>query len=63
MWCQRVWMEHANNAQISIVDLGSGWVVDACAFGSPPDKKRADGREGCGLIWVEAAGVKLGAWI
>ena len=54
-------MGHANNAQIAIVDMGSGWADDASAFGSRPDKGRADGCQGTGLVWVETAGDKLHA--
>jgi hypothetical protein len=36
-------MGHANNAQIAIVDMDSGWADDSFAFGSCPDKERADG--------------------
>ena len=56
-------MGHANSAQIAIVAMGSGWAVDASAFGSRPDKGRSDGRKDAGVIWVEAAGAKLRAWI
>ena len=55
-------MGHANSVQTAIVDMGSGWAVDACAFGSRPDKGRSDDCKDAGLIWVEAAGAKLRAW-
>ena len=56
-------MGHANSAQIAIVDMGSGWDVDASAPGSRPDEGLSDGRKDAGLIWFEAAGAKLRVWI
>jgi hypothetical protein len=62
LW-RRVWMRHADSAQVAMVDMGSGWADDASGLGSRPDKGRADVCEGTGLIWFEAASAKLRAWI
>jgi hypothetical protein len=56
-------MGYANNAQIAIVDIGSGWADDASAFGSRSGQRRANGCKDVGLIWVEAACPKLSVWI
>ena len=63
MCWQRVWMGHANNAQIAMVGMGSGWADDASVFDSGPDQGRANGCKDAELIWVEAAGPKLSVWI
>ena len=60
---RRVWVGHVNSVQIAVVDMGSGWAVDASAPGSRPDKGLSDGRKDAGLIWFEAAGAKLRVWI
>jgi hypothetical protein len=56
-------MGHANSAQIAIVGMGSDWADDASAFGSRSDQGSADGGKDAGIIWVEAFGAKLRAWI
>ena len=60
---RRVWMGHANSAQIAIVDMGSGWTDDAFAVDTCPDKGRADGRKDAELIGADAIDARIRAWI
>jgi hypothetical protein len=56
-------MGHANDARIEMAGMASGLPDDAFALGPCPDKERADGFKDAGLIWVEATGGKLRAWL
>jgi hypothetical protein len=56
-------MGYANSAEIAMAGMGSGRADDAFSFGSRPDKWRAGGCEGAGLVWDEAAVDEFRAWI
>ena len=56
-------MGHADDAQIAMAGMGSGWSDDAFAFGSRPDEERADGCKDAELIWVETAVGEIRVWI
>jgi hypothetical protein len=63
LW-RKVWMVHANSAEIAIVGVRSGWIHSAFAPRPRPNTGDADAGEADGVrvIWVWAAGAKFLAW-